>query len=82
MYALRFALFSPSLESAAGAVIKQQAVTLGRCPVKLSANRVVCLRGFASESGSRASTLRRVKPASLKEKLMAPAGDSGMQHVS
>jgi len=81
MYTLRFALFSPSLASATGAVVKQQAITLGRCPVKLSANKVACFRGFASESGSRASTLRRVKSASLKEKLMAPAGDSGLQDV-
>jgi len=44
----------------------------------MSANKVVCLRGFASESGSRASTLRRVKTSTLKEKLMAPAGDSGV----
>ena len=81
MYAIRFTLFSPSLASAAGAVVKQQTVTLGRWPVKLSANKIVCLRGFASESGSRTSTLKRVKTASLKERLMAPAGDSGLQRV-
>jgi len=78
MYAIRFTLFSPSVSSAAGAVIRQQSVTLGRWPTKMSANKVVCLRGFASESGSRASTLRRVKTSTLKEKLMAPAGDSGV----
>lgn len=81
MYAIRFTLFSPSVTYAAGAVVKQQAAMIGRCPVKLRVDKVFCLRGFASESGSRASTLRRVKPASLKEKLMAPAGDSGLQHV-
>jgi len=80
MYAIRFTLFSSSVASAAGAVVKQQAVTLGKCPVKLSAKKVACLRTFASESGSRASTLRRVKPSSLKEKLLAPAGDSGIRH--
>jgi len=78
MYAIRLTLFSPSLASAAGTVVRQQTVTLGRWPVKLSANKAVCLRGFASESGSRAGTLRRVKATTFKEKLMAPAGDSGV----
>jgi len=78
MYAIRITLFSPSLASAAGAAVKQQGITFGRCSLKLSANKVGSLRGFASESGSRASTLRRTK-LSLKEKLMAPAGDSGLQ---
>jgi len=79
MYALRFTLFAPSLASAAGAVVKQQAASLARChPVKLSsAGRVACLRGFASESGSRASLLRRIKSTTLKERLMALAGESG-----
>jgi len=81
MYAVRFTQFSSSVASAAGAVVQRQTVMLGRCPVKLSANKVACLRSFASESGSRASTLRRVKSSSLKEKLLAPAGDSGLQHV-
>jgi len=82
MYAVRITLFSSSVASAAGAVVKQQAVTLGRCPVKLSANKVACLRSFASESGTRASTLRQVKSSTLKEKLLAPAGDSGMHDIS
>jgi len=81
MYAVRFTQFSSSVAPAAGAVVQRQTVMLGRCPVKLSANKVACLRSFASESGSRASTLRRVKSSSLREKLLAPAGDSGLQHV-
>jgi len=46
----------------------------GRQSLKCSAQR------FASEGGSRSSTLRRVKVSqtkSLKERLMAPAGDTG-----
>jgi len=81
MYSVRFTLLSSSVACAAGAVVKQQVVTFGKFPVKLSANKVVCLRSFASESGSRATPLRRVKSASLKEKLLAPAGDSGLHHL-
>ena len=53
-------------------------------PVTLSTSKrlptLLCrTQGFASESGSRASTLRKVKgTATLKESLMAPAGDGGL----
>ena len=81
MYAIRYTLFSPSVASAASVAIKHHAATLGRYPVKLSTCKLACLRGFASETSGRASTLRRVKPLSLKEKLLAPAGDSGLQQM-
>jgi len=44
--------------------------------LKPSANSLGRLRSFASENGTRASALRRVKTRSLKEVVMAPAGDT------
>jgi hypothetical protein len=72
MYALRSVLRLPSVGLAVSASLRHPP------SVKSSVNLVGRLQGYASESGSRVSTLRRVKPTrTLKETLMAPAGETG-----
>lgn len=78
MYALRFALHTPAFASVAGCAVKQPVWTVAVRSSKLpSSGTMGHLRGFASEGGPRATTLRRVRETkTLKERLMAPAGES------
>ena len=57
-------------------------VSAARKPIALKepTNQLTCLvRGMNTSQSSRASTLRRAKGASIKERMMAPAGDGGMR---
>lgn len=78
MFAAKVAIRLQAIGLTAGISLKH--------PVSVSirswkSNSVSRLQSFASESGSKASTLRRVKARSLKEIVMAPAGDGGLYCV-
>lgn len=76
MYGMRAVLLLPSVGNCASSCIRQPLGSLTTRSSKSISNSIGRLQGFASESGSRASSLRQVKRRTLKEIVMQPASDT------
>jgi len=81
MYALASSVRLPSCSLVIGAALRQPIGAVTVRASKPAANSICRLQCFTSESGTRVSTLRRVKTRrTLKEIIMAPAGDTGLYY--